>query len=198
MLKSVYDITAELVEWLNHNLVPLEESVFVHYQGIRRLVNLVDRAEAKEMPKYAALSAIRDYNEQEGSFVTYEEIRDRRQDYIFSDFGQWAAYMDDEAATRSIIGSHHTDPNAALENADPDISWIVLWIPSNSVAVVYRSPFQAYREVLEEDLDLAAGLSRGTHPAYTLPPDLEAALGWSDPEEILSHHYRDNEPAYRF
>ena len=198
MLKSVYDITAELIEWLNHNLVPLEESVFVYYQGIRRLVSLVDRVEAGQMPKYAALSAIRDYNESEGSILTYDEIRDRSQEYIFSDFGQWAAYMDDEAAARSVIGNRYADPGEALEKADPDISWIVLWIPSNNIAVVYRSPFHAYRAELDPDMGLAAGLERGDHPAYTLPPDLEAALGWSDPEEILAPHFRGHEPVHHF
>lgn len=187
MLKSVYVITAELVEWLNHSLIPMEQSVFNYYRGIRHLVSKVDRAERGVFPKYAALSAIRNYNEEHRTNLTYEEIRDRCSDFIFSDFGQWAAYMDDARAANLIIGSDHDDAGEAFENAHPDIRWIVLWLPSDNVAVVYRSPHVGRRQMYDEELGLAEGLSRGGLEAYTLPPEVEASLGWSDPEEILTH-----------
>lgn len=188
MLKSVYPITAELIEWLNHTLVPMEEAVFHHYRGIRRLVQLVDRAEKGTIPKYAALSAIRDYNEAQHTCLTYAEIRDRSPNYIFTDFGQWAAYLDNFQAANRIIASDYDDPGDAFENAHPDISWIVLWLPSDGVAVVYRSPHTARRDIHDEEAGLADGLTPGGFRAYTLPPELEASLGLSDPEEILGHH----------
>ena len=63
--RSVYPITPALVDFLNHNLLPLEESVFRYFQDLAEVVYAVDAAERSGAPgmRYAALSKLRDYNE---------------------------------------------------------------------------------------------------------------------------------------
>jgi hypothetical protein len=191
--KAVFEVSPEIIEWLNHNLTPLEQQVFMHYRGVQRLVRLVDQVEEGRLPKYAALSALRDYNEEHKSCVTYEEIRDRSPNYIFSDIGDWVAYLDNPYATNLVISGDYDEPSKAFENAHPDICWIVLWLPSENVVVVYRSPYQALRRPLNTDEfeeNLSDGLEPGTTPTYTFPPSLLAAINTVDPEEVLYHQPR--------
>ena len=190
-MKSVYEITPEIIEWLNHNLFPVEESVFVHYRGIIDLVDIVDKAEAGAIVKYAALSAIREYNEENDAALTYEEIRDRSPTYIFSGAGEWAAYVDSPYATQLLVLGEHDDPDMALSHAHPDINWLVVWLPQDECVVVYRSPHRGHRALAyEEEEGVVEGLSKGPHEAYVLPPEIEASLGWGDPREILRDHYK--------
>jgi hypothetical protein len=191
LMRSVYPTTVELMEWLNHALVPMEQPVFEHYRGIKHLIRIVDRAEAGLLPEYAARSAIRDYNEEHCTLLTYDEIRDRCTSYVFADFGQWAAYLDSIQAQEAIIAGAYDDPEEAFTHAPTDINWIVLLLPSNHVVVVYRSPHIGYKAIYDEDTHTVEGLSRGIHASYTLPPQIEASLGWADPEEI-THQYRSH------
>jgi hypothetical protein len=192
LLRSAYPCTIELMEWLNHTLVPLEQPVFEHYRGIHRLVKLVDRAAAGRIPEYAAYDAINDWNETHGTALTYANIRSRSSAYVFHDFGQWAAYVDDIHAQNSILSGQYSDPEDAFSHAHPDINWIVLLLPSDDCVVVYRSPHIGYRAVFDEETWIAEGQSTGNHPAYTLHPQLEASLGWADPEEITHQHNRSS------
>lgn len=158
MMYTTYTPAPEIIEWMNHNLVPIEAGVFRHYRGIINLVRLVDAAEEGEMPKYAALAAIRNYNATHRTDVTYEEIRSRSTTFILADIGEWAAYVDDAAATNRVVSGSYDDPLEALENADPDISWTVLWLPNKNEIIVLRSPY------IE-------------HGAYVLPPEVVASVG---------------------
>jgi len=185
MLRSVYPVTIEIMEWMNHTLVPIEEPVFNHYRGIHHLVRVVDRAAAGHIPEYAAFEQIEDHNQEYGTSLTYEEILTRSSTYIFHDLGQWAAYVDDLNAQNSILSGNFDDPDEVFSNAAPDINWIVLLLTSDEVVVVYRSPHIGYRECYDAEHNLAEGISEGTLPAYTLHPQLEAALGWLDPAEII-------------
>jgi hypothetical protein len=185
LLSSVYEVTPEIIEWLNHNLSPLEQAVFNHYRGIQHLVRLVDKVELGRAPRYAALSALREYNARKSTSITYEEVRDRCPTYIFSDLGEWAAYMDNVQAANRILSGDFDDPMEALENAPPDINWIVLWLVSEGVVVVQRSPHTGNREYQDDEAALAAGVVRGPFPSYVLPPGIEAAMDTADPEEIL-------------
>lgn len=183
--KSVYPMYPELLEWLNHNFSPIEKSVFAHYRGMKKIVDLVRRVERGELPKYCALSALRDYNEENGTHISYEEVRNLDSTYIFSEFGEWVAYVDSKDAADRILMGEYDEPHEAFEYAPADISWLIVWIPQDCVAVVYRSPRTAFKTVDDEGLGLAEGLSKGNHESYTLPPELEASMGCNNPEEIF-------------
>jgi hypothetical protein len=186
--RSVYPATIEVLEWMNHTLVPLEQPVFEHYRGIQRLVRLVDRAAAGRIPTYAAHDAINDWNEQHGTMLDYEGILTRSSTYIFHDFGQWVAYMEGVEAQDRILSGEHDDPENAFTFAPADINWIVLLLPQDEVVVVYRSPHLGYRAIHDEDTRIVEGLSTGNLLSYTLHPQIEASLGWSNPDEI-THQY---------
>lgn len=187
-MRAIYDVTPELLEWLNHTLVPMEEPVFRHFKGIQRLTSIVDRAEAGKCSTYAAHELIDEHNKRNGTAFGYAEIRDRVDTYVFYDFGKWVAYMDNATAQRKVLDSPLTDPEDAFLHADPDINWIVLLLPSDHVVVVYRSPHIGLREVYDVDTLTAWGTKPGNAQAYTLPPEIEASLGQLDPEEIF-HQY---------
>ena len=162
---TTYDVAPEILEWLNHNLSPLEGSVFRHYRGIINLVRVVDAAERGDSSMFMALAAIRSYNEDYGTSITYDEIKERSSTYVFSEIGDWVAYTESQEASNAIVTGEDDDPLEALTNADPDILWIVLWLPKNEEIIVLRSPYE-----------------QNGH--YTLPPEVEASVGSMKAEEL--------------
>lgn len=187
-MKTIYTMTAEILEWMNYNLVPIEGAVFRHFRGIIKLIRLVDRVEQGHQPKYAALSAIRRYNQDHDTNITYDEVRDRVSSHVFLPAGDWAVYVDGLGASNSIISGIHDDPIDALENADPDIKWILLWLPEKEILIVFRSPHEAYCGSFNDTPEYADGTSKGSVLAPTLPPEIVASMGRFDEREILSHH----------
>ena len=190
---SIYPATVELHEWMNWKLVPIEEPVFKHYRGIHRLVKIVDRASSGTLPKAAAQMAIDDWNEDNGTSISFKEIENLEDPSgILYDLGQWAAYVDNLDAQKKILQGDYSDPREAFEYADPSIQWIVVLLPSDGVVVVYRSPYTNYREYYDPECRLSNGLRRGDLLSYTLPPQLEASLGRNDPNEILNPYEQEN------
>ena len=100
---ATYPAYGEIIEWANQSLSPLEQSVFDHYAGIRHLSSVVDMAERGEVPKYAALEAIDNYNKANRDLLSYEEILSRSSTYVFSDLGDWILYSDDMDACLRIL-----------------------------------------------------------------------------------------------
>jgi hypothetical protein len=185
--RSVYYVTPEVVEWMNQKLSPVEESVFYHWRGVLGLVEIVDLAEAGRIPKYAALSAIRNYNEEHDTDVSFEEIRGRHSDYIFSDFGEWVVYTDNQ---EPIVFGEHDSPEDALTFAPESVGWIIVWLPQEGELVIYRSPHLGRRTVPETHFEwdtrlYVDGTVKGDELSYVLPPDIEAAMGTLQEGEIL-------------
>lgn len=185
--KAAYALTPEIAEWLNHNLFPVEDFIFRHCRTIARLVRMVDAVEAGEMNRYAADSAIRTHNQERGTAVTYEEVRDRTTTFLFTDIGEWAAYVDSPLAGNSILTGDDDDPIKAFENADPDINWIVLWLIQKGIVIVYRSPFIGGRAE-DEGGALTVGIEKGDIQSYVLDPETEASIGWGNIDEIMNTH----------
>lgn len=137
--------------------------------------------------KFAAYSAIRQWNETHGTSFTYEEILGRTlDDYTFSDFGDWAAYTckDDQPA---VVFGDYDEIETALAYAPPEVDWGVLWLTQQDIAVVYRSPYTKLRHVFYnegqplEDCDgtlICDGLQRGTENAFVLPDEVEGSLSF--------------------
>jgi hypothetical protein len=189
-MRTLYPVTPEIIEWLNHKLVPIEAAVFKHFRGIIHLIRIVDQVEDGLAPKYAAMSMIRRFNRQNHTNISYEDVRDRTASQIFLPEGDWAAYVDDLRASEAIISGDFDDPLEALENAPDEVQWVVLWIVEKDVIAVYRSPHTFGGELYEDSDVYVDGQSYGTTPAPALPPDLVASMGTQDAREILHPHTR--------
>jgi len=185
-MKTVYKMTPEILEWVSHTLVPIDAAVFRYHRGIIKLTRQVDRVEAGRLPKYAALSAIREYNERQLTSITYDEVKNRSADYVFLPPGEWVAYVEDMDASNKIVTGDYDDPLEALNYADADIKWILLWLPDRDIVLVYRSPYSGRCGMYDETF--ADGSQRGPFPTPTLPPGVVAARGQMDPREILEPH----------
>jgi len=184
-MSTVYPVTPEIVEWLNHTLSPMEQSVFHHYRGIQHLVDIVDRAEAGDVPKYAAANCIYDHNKEHKTHITYEEVRSRCSTFIMSGIGEWVVYSEDMPAVNKILAASD-DIMEAINETSGRVNWIVLWLTGQDVVVVFDSPFEQKLEILDEEQGLLDGVSRGSIPAPTLPPDIVAGMWQLHREEILT------------
>lgn len=173
--RGIYEVTDALVDWMSETLLPVEESTFVHFRQIYKLVELVQAAESGRVPRFAALSAIRDHNSEAGTSINYDEIKNLDSTYILSDYGQWVAFTDQPNA---IILGEHDQAEDALEYAPDTVEIIVVWDTSEDQVIVYRSPYVANREPAEigAELGYSKGWVKGNEPTYVLPPEIEAAL----------------------
>ena len=182
---GVYSVSPEVMDWLSHNFVAMTCEGWDHFKGIGYLVNIVDRVEAEALPRNAAKSAIRDYNEDHGTRLIYEEIRDRDESFIASHTGGWVAYLESGNDCRSIMSSEHDNAEAAFIDAHADIEWVLVWLVQDNEILVYRSPWVGRRKPAEDSIWLAEGEEKGDYPSYVLPPEIEAAMWTCDPHEIL-------------
>lgn len=207
IFRAVYPVTPALVDWLhNAELQPVEQCVFQYYRKVLPLQDLVQAVERGESPKYVALAALREYNDQGlaeseadreagriniFSPVTYEDLAQGNASWLFSDAGAWVIYTDHPGG---ILYGDHDDPEAAMTYAERDVEWIILWMPREEYAVVYRSPHTGRRSRLREtendqsyESDLyAVGTVRGGVPAYVLPPEIEGALDSLTEDEVFT------------
>ena len=187
--RAVYPVTNEIVHWLHHsNLFPLEESVFLYFRTLAAVTTVIKRVEAGLLPKYAAMSALREYNERNRTRVTYEDVRDKVFANQFSDIGEWAAYTENP---KTLLDAPLGNPEDLLLHAPTSLQWVVTWYPMQNTVVVFRSPHLGYRQPLrlqEDGMGLqnlfAEGLQKGSLLSYVLPPEVEAALGWLSDEEL--------------
>ncbi len=63
-----------------------------------------------------------------------------------------------------------------LMDSTIDIEWAILWDPSESVIIVYRSPRVGFKRNLRDDLPIACGMTRGEAMSFTLPDAIEGAI----------------------
>lgn len=174
-LRGIYPCGDNLIEWLSENIdYHVEESAFYFWREHRHLTELVDMAETGEIPKYMAYAAIRQHNEEVGP-ITYEELRDRYSDYVYSDAMEWLVYVDDSGFWELTNGDVE-DLEEALEKVFDRTEWIVLYDMYSGLATVYKSPYLGYREVSSRFPDYAEGLKEGDALTYILPADAEQAI----------------------
>ena len=199
--KSVYPETPSVVDWMSHRLLPIEQRVFAHWRGIYHLVRMVRDVEDIGLGprgKYAALSAIKEYNDDHGTCLTYNEVRDLNDNYIFSGAGDWAVFTDNKLA---LVLGEYDDPDEAFYFAPSNVLWVVLWLVQDQTVVVYRSPHTAYRERLNDNDFVSDGLclscsdyeKPGTVQAYTLPADIEGSIRQDLGSADIRVHYEFNE-----
>lgn len=170
--RAVYQVSPELVDWLSNNFSCFEESSFIHLQGIQCLTRIADEAEAGRIPTMAATYAIRNYNEEHGTELTYDEVRSRSTTHVFSGVGDACIYSEDCATLLKQDLSPGLE--AILEEAPPEVRFIAVWMTSDDLVFIYRSPYEDHRVPFEDGF--ADGHTRGDALSYVLPPDIEAAM----------------------
>jgi len=173
--------------------LPIEESEFRHWRGIKALVDIVHDSERGVVPHYAAMSAIAQYNRKKGTLVTFEEVRDLDHTYIPCGAGEWVVWTDHQ---EGLLRGDYDDPYEAFTYANESVEWIIVLLPDSSV-LVFRSPHAAGREMNKET---ANGLNRGDTTAYILPPEIEASVKQdihpTMPDTVCFIDHIDNYPLY--
>lgn len=188
--RGTYQVTDALVDWMSENLLPVQQATFLYYREIFRLVEIVQAAEKGRVPKFAAQSAIRAHNQDHNSALTYENVRDLEDGFLFSDAGEWVAFTDNPNA---IICGKYDEAEAALSDPPEDVSIVIVWDPSQEEAYIYRSPYIAGRSSAgtnEYGDEFAHGESRGDTPTFVLPPEIEASLHAFERGSLLQQHER--------
>lgn len=177
--RGVYGIYDCLVTWLNgsDDLLPLEQSAYAHWAGIRDLTQLVDGAEGGTLPRFVAMEAIEQHNRMNETSITYEEVAGRySHDFVFSPQAEWVIYTD-QVGMGHLIFSSGDDVEDTMEHAPPDCRWMLAWHTESHELTVFRSPHKGYRRAYSEEDDThAEGMSPGHLLAYILPPDLEGSI----------------------
>jgi len=174
---TVYPVTPSLIEWLAHTFVPIDEAAFHYWRDRLPLLKMCRDAENGHIAMRPARAQVRKYNEQNKTSLTYEEIVGL-EDYQLYEAGEWAFFVSDKEDQLKILTGDWDNPHDAFINANPDISWGILYLPTQEYALVYRSPHKAYREEseLEADISICEGMCRGSLYAYTLPPEIEGSI----------------------
>lgn len=174
--RAVYEVTKPLIDWMTNELESIEQSTFVHFRESYQLINIVTAAENGRIPKFAALSAIRQHNELNGSDLTYEAILNLDATYVFSDFGEWVVFTDDP---RAIICGEYDEAEDACSNTPDHVAFVLVWDTLSDEVIVYKSPWTGKRAST-----LGGNFSIGTQPgdllSYVLPPNVEASLYEND------------------
>jgi hypothetical protein len=169
---SEYPTTPALLDWLSHHLLPIEESEFHHWRGIKALVEVVHSAvESRAVwEERAAKSAVEQYNKREGTQIKFEEVRDLDHTYIPCGAGEWVVWTDNQVL---LLRGDYDEPYEAFFYASEGVNWVVVLTPESS-ALVFKSPHTAGRG--EATGERADGLNRGDVYAYILPPEIEASI----------------------
>lgn len=177
--RSTYGVYDCLVTWLNgsEDLLPLEQSAYAHWAGIRDLTHLVDGAEGGALPQFVAMEAIQQHNQTYGTSITYEEVAGRySHNFIFSPQAEWVIYTD-QVGMNHLIFSNEDNFEEAMDHAPPDCGWMLIWHTRSHELTVFRSPLRGYRQAYSEGDDLhTEGMSPGNLLSYVLPPDLEGSI----------------------
>ena len=123
------------------------------------------------MPRYAANSAVQQYNEEHNTVVTYEEVSTLAHTHIPCGAGEWVVFTDNQ---EGLLCGDYDDPYEAFSYARDDVGWIIVLLPDEPTVIVFKSPYKADRQETEEGT--INGLENGEVMAYILPPEIEASL----------------------
>ncbi len=163
--------TESVVDWLANRFETVEQCVFSYWENWAAVVRLVDQAEAGYVPRYVALSALREMNLATGQAVEYDEIRDREPPCILYPEGEWVLFTE---SAREISRCSHLGFQEAISS--PTISWAVLWDPLRCMVLVLRSPNAGLRELVDPEKCVTDGMLPGDVPSFVLPPEMEATI----------------------
>lgn len=176
-LKGMYPATESVIDWLSNTFGAVEEGGLLYWLELRNLTKAVDRAEKTKSFVYRAqaMSMLRDYNEESGSSITYDEIAERNIDFVPSYEGEWVAFSEDPMSL-----FHWDDDIYELEwilyGAPESVKWVIVWEVQEGYIVVYRSPIIEGRFQVDMNYHTAEGLLSGDSDTFVLPPAIEAAI----------------------
>ena len=133
--------------------------------------------------KYVALSAIEEYNDRNGTTITYQDVATLSTDHLWSPEGEWVVYTD--RPHELVLSCRALVEETQLADGDCRVSWILFWDVPENILTVYRSPHIDYKASIAYP-SLTEGMSRtGDCPSFTLPPEIEGAIlqDLQEPEE---------------
>lgn len=179
---SIYP-TDRTYDYFDAGFSVVEEAAFRVWRSVISLVQLCERTVQGKMPRWAAQTAIDQFNRENNTQHTFEEILGREMDrFTFCDCGEWVAYIGPgEYVEDALLGPYDAIEEALLYAPDR-VEWGIVMYPWRDIIVVYRSPFVGYREPCIEDgkafeildREVCIGELDGDRPAYVLlPEDLE-------------------------
>ena len=190
--RGLYPATPILVDWISNyeGFHAVEHGVFNFWRSALPLVKIVNCVLEGRMHRFSADAAIGQYNEEENTNLTFDEVASMSCAHIFSEAGEWVAFT--ESPLRLMLGGHD-DPYQAIEEAvEGGVQWLILWLTTDNLFIVFASPHEGYREGIDWNDMTAEGLVPGDTPAALLPPEIEAAirheLGVRDPPTYLGMH----------
>lgn len=172
MYCTAYPYCTAVRKFLNSNLIAVEQTSFETFRKLSHLIRVVEAVEEGARHRAAAANAIRQFNLENRTDWTYDQILGRYTDRLLSNAGEWALYTE---SPLDFLTGQHDDIDAALEEAPDHVDWAIFLSPENSQILVFRSPYLGYRETLG-DFDVCSGLEDGEHRAYTLPCGVEEAI----------------------
>jgi hypothetical protein len=181
--RASYPVTPSIVDWLSSNFEAFERGAWEHYHGCKNLFRAVRAAEesGSHVASMIADEKIREYNEQNNTSVTRDEIQSGSVDYVMEDIGGWMAFTDD---SRALLEDDHASAEVSLYCADDSVRWVIVWCGESHLIYVYRSPVLGDRVITDEESLIAEGFSKGDQETFVLPPQIEAAI-WQDIQDSL-------------
>ncbi len=187
-LKGCYPVTPVIVDWLSNTFQAIHAGEFQQWRAMLPVLRVVQAAEDGKLPRYAALSALRRYNDERQTDITYDEVLTLDSTFLFSDAGEWVVFTDNAA---SILTGVHDDPDDALLYAADDVQWAVAWVLHVNEIVVYRSPFHGHCQLLDLEHYAGDALERGGEVTALLPPEIQAAVV----HDLIDLHNEDYDAA---
>jgi len=170
---GLYEVSRTLIDWLSNNdtLHTIEQSAFDFWREALSVVHVVRLAEMGKTNRLSAMSALRQFNEETGHNLSYEDARDLTYSRLFSPEGEWVVFTDNPI---EVLLGREDDITDALITAPDSVQWAIIWLVAEHQILVIQSPWGNTREPINEYA--SEGLRPGTVPTSVLPPDIEAAL----------------------
>jgi len=203
--RGVYPATESVIDWLSHKFEAIDQGVFVHFRGLRKIVKSVDRAEGGSViHRLKARSALREYNETHETDVRWTDVKHRTTNYVPAFAGDWVAFTDN---SKSILEDPEDGSNYYIEDAlygaPMDVRWAIIWDPMECIIVVYRSPVLKDCLDIDQEQLLSCGMTQGDRLSFVLPSEIEGAIRQdvdrmendNQPSGVISEHALMNPPA---
>tara|TARA_Y100001970_G_C14152821_1_gene813724 strand:+ start:561 stop:1163 length:603 start_codon:yes stop_codon:yes gene_type:complete len=170
---STYPAPLSCIDWLSNTFEALDGSAFRFWRGCYRLVNIVNQVEDGTARREIANSAIQQHNEDHGTNLSYEEVRDLCSDHVFSPERDYLIFTNNISA---LCSSEYGDAEQAVYEADERVEFAAIWIPSTNEITVYRSLHTDYKHQKQEGCIETDGTKKGDLLSFSLPPEIEATI----------------------
>jgi len=170
---TTYTASISCIDWLSNTFDTMDGSSFQFWRGCYQLVNVVSQAEEGRIHPYIAKSAIKQHNEDHGTSLSYNEVRDLCSNHIFSDVRDYLIFTNN---VNALCSGEYGDAEQAVYEADERVEFAAIWVPSRNEITVYRSPHTAYKKQLREGCIETDGHEKGDLLSFSLPPEIEATI----------------------